>query len=118
MFYVTLCCPIPPKEKFSPSLADDINPESSHWNNGKMKIACNAAYIQTETLNFTFAWQAVIVYCYICFNHRRGYCHNVTTLVCVTATICGYEATMSEMVLHFCKFLINPHFDLEPHYIV
>jgi len=27
-----------------------------------MTIACNSAYIQTETLNVTFAWQAVIVY--------------------------------------------------------
>ena len=27
-----------------------------------MTIACNSAYIQTETLNFTFAQQAVIVY--------------------------------------------------------
>jgi len=24
---------------------------------GKMKIACNSAFVQTETLNFTFAWQ-------------------------------------------------------------
>jgi len=27
-----------------------------------MTTACNSAYIQTETLNFTFARQAVIVY--------------------------------------------------------
>jgi len=27
-----------------------------------MKIAYNSAYIQTETLNFTFVQQAVIVY--------------------------------------------------------
>jgi len=33
-----------------------------------MKIACNSVYIQTETLNFTFAQQAVIVYFYICSN--------------------------------------------------
>jgi len=31
-----------------------------------MKIACNSAYIQTETLNFIFIRQAVIVYFYIC----------------------------------------------------
>jgi len=27
-----------------------------------MTIACNSAYVQTETLNFTFAWKTVIVY--------------------------------------------------------
>jgi len=27
-----------------------------------MTIACNSAYFQTETLNFTFARQAIIVY--------------------------------------------------------
>jgi len=27
-----------------------------------MTIACNSAYIHAETLNFTFAWQAIIVY--------------------------------------------------------
>jgi len=27
-----------------------------------MTIACNSAYLQTETLNFTFACQAIIVY--------------------------------------------------------
>jgi len=27
-----------------------------------MTIACNYTYIETETLSFTFAWQAVIVY--------------------------------------------------------
>ena len=27
-----------------------------------MAIAYNSSYVQTETLNFTFAWQAVIVY--------------------------------------------------------
>jgi len=28
---------------------ENINPQSSHWNNGKMKIACSSAYVQTET---------------------------------------------------------------------
>jgi len=27
-----------------------------------MTIACNSAYTWTETLNFTFAWQAIIVF--------------------------------------------------------
>ena len=40
----------------------DINPKSSHWNNGKMKIAYNSAYIQVETVNFTITLHAVIVY--------------------------------------------------------
>jgi len=34
-----------------------------------MAIACNSAYVQTETLNFTFAGQAVIVY--FCFFNFR-----------------------------------------------
>jgi len=61
-----------------------------------MKIACNAAYVQRETLNFTFARQAVIVYCYICSNQRHGYCCNIITSPHVTATIRGNEAKMSE----------------------
>jgi len=40
----------------------DINPRSSHSNNVKMTIACKSAYIKRETLNFTFARQATIVY--------------------------------------------------------
>jgi len=64
---LTLHCSIPPKRKeICPSLTGDVNPQSSHWNNGKMKIACNSAYVRTETLNFTSARQAVIVYFYIC----------------------------------------------------
>jgi len=27
-----------------------------------MTIGCNSTYVQTETFNFTFAWQAVTVY--------------------------------------------------------
>jgi len=33
-----------------------------------MEIACNSAYVQTESLNFTFAQQAIIVYIYVCSN--------------------------------------------------
>jgi len=77
----------------SASLTEDINPQSSHWNNGKMKIACNSAYVQTKTLNFTFARQAVIVYFCICSNHRCIKCmwllslwqYNVITSPCITA---------------------------------
>jgi len=39
-----------------------------------MKIAYNSAHVQTETLNFTFARQAVIVYFYICSNQRPIKC--------------------------------------------
>jgi len=35
-----------------------------------MKIACNSVYIQTETLNFTFARQAIIVYSNFLRNHH------------------------------------------------
>jgi len=36
-----------------------------------MKIACNSAYVQTETLNLTFAQQAVIVYFYLCSSFQE-----------------------------------------------
>jgi len=64
MLFVTLCCLIPTlkTKKFAPSLTRDINPHSSHLNSVKMTIACNSAHIQTETLNFTFTRQAIIVH--------------------------------------------------------
>jgi len=55
-----------------------------------MTIAYNSAYVQTETLNFTFAGQAIIVY----FDAKR-FSINV-----------GHDT-----------FLLNPHFNLEPDYI-
>jgi len=63
--------PPPPKKKYASSLTGDINPQSSHWNNEKMKIADNSAYIQIKTLNFTFAQQAVVVYFYLCSNFQE-----------------------------------------------
>jgi len=36
-----------------------------------MKIAYNSAYVEIETLNFTFARQAVIVYFYRCSNFQE-----------------------------------------------
>ena len=42
----------------------NINARSSQWNNGKMKIAYNSAYVQKETFSFTFAQHAFIVYFY------------------------------------------------------
>jgi len=43
-----------------------------------MKIAYNSAYIQTETWNFTFAWQAIIVYFYLCSNFQEIAMPNTT----------------------------------------
>jgi len=54
-----------------PSLTGDINAQSSYWNNEKVKIAYNSAYIQTETFNFTFAQHAIIVYVYLCSNFQE-----------------------------------------------
>jgi len=51
--------------KFAPSLTGHIHTQSSHWNNGKMKIAYNSAYVQIEMFNFTFDQQAIIVYVYL-----------------------------------------------------
>ena len=36
-----------------------------------MKIGYNSAYVQIETLNFTFTWQAVIVHFYVCSNFQE-----------------------------------------------
>jgi len=70
--YATLHCLIPPPpKKHFPSKTGDINPQSSHWNNGKMKITCNSAYVWTETFNFTFAGHATIVYFYLCSNFQE-----------------------------------------------
>jgi len=63
--------PPPKKKKYAPSLTGDINPQSSHRNNGKIKIAYNSANIQIETFNFTFAQQAIIVYFYLCSNFKE-----------------------------------------------
>jgi len=64
-------CPTPPKKKFAPSLTGDIKVHSSHWNNGKMKIVYNSAYVQIEMFNFTFAPQAIIVNGCLCANFQE-----------------------------------------------
>jgi len=47
--YTVLAVRFPsPKKKFVPSLTGDINSQSSHWINGKMKIVFNSAYVQIE----------------------------------------------------------------------
>jgi len=55
----------------STSVTGDTNAQSLHWNNGKMKIAYYSAYIQRETLNFTFIQQAVIVHFHFCSNFQE-----------------------------------------------
>jgi len=60
-----------PSKKFAPSLTEGINTQNSHWNNEKMKIAYNSAYIQIKTFNYTFAQQAFIVYFY-CAKQARS----------------------------------------------
>jgi len=52
-------------------LTGDINAQSSHWNNGKMKIAYNSAYVQIETFNFTFTQHIIIVYGCFCANFQE-----------------------------------------------
>jgi len=65
-------CPIPlPEKKFAPSLTGDNHAQSSHWNNGKTKIAYNSAYAQTEMFNFTLAQQDLIVYVNLCSNFQE-----------------------------------------------
>jgi len=44
---------LPQQKRFSPSVTGEINAQSSHWNNWKMKIASNSAYVQIEMFNFT-----------------------------------------------------------------
>jgi len=76
--------------KIFPSLTEDINPQSSNWNNGKIKIAYKSTFVQIETFNFTFAQQSLIVYFHFCSNFpeiticrrpniklRNAYCRRV-----------------------------------------
>ena len=71
VIYVTLRVRSPQITEICPFLSGDINPQISHWNNGKMKITYNSAYVQIKTLNFTFTQQAVIVYFYLCSNFQE-----------------------------------------------
>jgi len=72
--YTALAVLLPPKKRNLPlPLTGDINVQSSHWNNGKMKIVYrpNSVYVQIETFNFTFAPQAIIVYGCLCANFQE-----------------------------------------------
>jgi len=95
-YTVLVVDPPPKKKKFAPSLTGNIIPQSSKWNNGKMKITCNSASVQTETLNFTFARQAVlriyIVVPTVDVLNAPGYCrYDNTTL--------GYNLASSNSLL-------------------
>jgi len=76
-------------------------------------------YIQTETLNFTFAQKAILhIYIFVPTAWLLLlWQHNVIAAPRVTACCCD-EAKTSEMVLHLCTCLLNPHFNLEPDYII
>jgi len=63
--YMVLSDSPSPAKKFAPSLTGGINAQSSQWNNGKMKITYNFAYLHTETFNFSFAQEAFIVYFFV-----------------------------------------------------
>jgi len=86
--------------KFAPSLTEDTNHQAPKftWNNGKMKIACNSAYVSRQkTLNFSFAWQAVIVYCLLySFPPQTWLLSQRYNIALRKATICGDKAKMSE----------------------
>jgi len=80
--YYTVGFPPKKQKKFAPSLT---NPQSSRWNNGKMKISCSSAYVQTETLNFTFARQAILCIClfvptaHVAIFAMTTQCYNLTS---------------------------------------
>ena len=71
--YVILHCLITPiPSKIVSSLTGDINSQSSQMEQWKMKIAYNTAYVQIETVNFTFAQPSKLSLCifYICSNFQ------------------------------------------------
>ena len=72
-----------------------------------MTIAYNSAYVQPETLNFTFAQQAIIVY----FNAKRWVLMSV--MIMAAWRVCRAAGMI---ILRVKCFLLNPHFDLEPDY--
>jgi len=61
------------KKKFALPYREILTPNVpiQYWNNGKMKITYNSAYVQIEMFNCTFAQQAIIVYGYLCANFQE-----------------------------------------------
>ena len=55
----------------------------------KNEIDYNSAYVQTETFNFNFAWQAVIVYIYLCFNFKEIAMPNINVKAIIFANNFG-----------------------------
>ena len=77
-----------------------------------MTIAYNSAYVQTETLNFTFARQIIIVY----FDAKRWVLMYVVKMASSAARHVRRVAGMAIFACVKC-FLLNPDFDLEPDYM-
>ena len=84
-----------------------------------MKTACNSAYVQTETLNFIFAWQAIL-YIYIFVP--------TADVTIVAMTLQHYNFTLQNSLLlrrsqnigngvTFLHIFCQPHFNLELDYI-
>jgi len=69
-----------------------------------MKIAYNSAYVQTETLNFTFAQQAIVVY-FCFFQLSRN--HYAERKILMYMSII-FLPIMSECTLIASKQLIQP----------
>jgi len=65
---LTLRCPIPHKKKMSLPYNWRYKPSKFPFEQWKMKISCNSAYVQSPDRNFKFHLgpQAVIVYLHIC----------------------------------------------------
>ena len=94
-----------------------------------MTIPYNFAYVQTETLNFTFARQAVIVYMYFDANMHVCTTYGLQILVRVLPVRSSAFYTSPPLhraaecpfcvcqLLHFCQLLSNPSIDLELEYI-
>jgi len=62
-----------------------------------MRIAYNYAYVQIETVNFTFAQQAVIVYFYLCSNVQEIAVPNAKYTVFQKMTLMFHTITMTYM---------------------
>jgi len=111
---------LPPK-RFAPSLAGDINAQSSHRNNWKMKTCLYFCLHPDKNINLTFAQQAFIVY----FKHAKQVCswqvgndlsspwRRCYLLLNSAAYVVAIDELRLIWVLHYSKFLANPNIGLE-----
>jgi len=127
LHYIVLSASLPLKksEKLSTSVTGDITPKVPI-----KTFAYNSAYVQTETLNFVFVRQAVIVYddadtsaftirkIWFAFYplHDLHICSSASytspLLHCAAERpFCVYQ------LLHFCQLLSNPSINLELQFI-